>query len=94
MMADVHETKIMALTIDDLLRLLPAVVPGVQIQLAQNRIDLMPGLIIELNQRQPVRMGVILMPRLQLDFRFRDWQQTEIDEFISKFERVFQRGGG
>jgi hypothetical protein len=93
-MADVKVTKIMALTIDDLLRLLPAVVPGVEVQLVQNRIDLLPGLIIELDQSQPTRVGAIIMPQLQLDFCFHDWQQTEIEGFIIKFDRIFQRGGG
>lgn len=93
-MTDVKITKIMALTIDDLLRLLPAVVPGVQVQLAKNRIDLLPGLIIELDQCQSVSLGAILIPQLKLNFCFYDWQKTEVEAFIFKFERAFQRGGG
>ena len=94
-MADVRVTKVMALTIDDLLRLLPVLVaPNAQIKLAQNQIDLMPGLKIEIAQQQPSRIGSITMPRIQLDFCFNDWRQIEIDGFLAKFERVFHRGGG
>ena len=42
-MAEVRVTKVMALTVDDLLRLLPALEAGVQFNSEHNRIEVMPG---------------------------------------------------
>ena len=93
-MPEVRITKTMALKVDDLLRLIPALANDIQIQLAQNKIELLPGLTLEIAQQQAAKIGSMFIPQLRLDFDFKDWQQAEIEGFLEKFGRVFQRGGG
>lgn len=92
--SEVRVTKIMALTIEDLFRLLPVLTTEDEIQVIENRIVLESGLIIEFETLPPVEIGMMFMPRLKLEFRFDDWPANTIEEFIKRFNRTFQKGGG
>ncbi len=49
---------------------------------------------MELQELTVRKIGMLALPQLQLLFTFTDWQQAEIDAFMCRFERVYQRGGG
>lgn len=49
---------------------------------------------MEVQELAERKIGMLALPQLQLLFTFTDWQQAEIDAFMRRFERVYQRGGG
>lgn len=90
-------TKTLALTRADLLRQLPAVLAPAAYRVDGDEITASVegrNLIMELLDLDVSRMGMLVLPQLRLVFTFTDWPQNEIDAFVWRFERVYQRGGG
>ncbi|MBP2295137.1 hypothetical protein [Azospirillum rugosum] len=90
--------KDMALTRDDLLRLLPGAVDGLpwradadRIQIGESEGD---GVDLLVEPLPPRRFGPVEIPRLRVGFAFRGWDEAERCAFLARFDRAFQRGGG
>lgn len=40
------------------------------------------------------KIGMISIPRIEVEFRFRNFSEIERVEFLKNFDRSYQRGGG
>lgn len=40
------------------------------------------------------RLGSVVLPRHQVELQFADYSEVEIETFMVRFHRAFQRGGG
>ncbi len=49
---------------------------------------------IDIKSLAELRMGQMRMERYRLSFSFEGYPDTEIDQFMSRFEVNFRRGGG
>lgn len=49
---------------------------------------------IRLTPLPPTYLGPIPMERLQVDLAFEGWPPGQVDAFIARFLRGYQRGGG
>lgn len=88
--------KDMALTREDLLRLLPGAVGGLPWRAEDNRIVVgnEAGVDLRIDPLPPRRFGPVDIPRLRVGFTFRGWDEAERSAFLARFDRAFQRGGG
>lgn len=88
--------KEMALTRDDLLRLLPGALDGLPCRAGADRIRIgeEAGVDLLLETLPPRRFGPVVIPRLRVGFAFRGWDEAERGAFLARFDRAFQRGGG
>jgi hypothetical protein len=87
----------MSIDREDFLRLLPAA-------LSQSAIEQKDGCFFggEGDQRwrlrllplAPRRLGSVVLPRHQVEFSFEGYSESEVTEFMARFHRAFQRGGG
>ncbi len=89
-------TKDMALTREDLLRLLPGAVDGLPWRADADRIRIGEevGVDLLIEALPPRRFGPVDIPRLRVGFAFRGWDEAERGAFLARFDRAFQRGGG
>ena len=95
--ANLRFSKIMAMTPADLFRLLPALIKPDLYSLGLNTININKegrSLRIEYHEQDVLEIGVIKIPRLQVDFRFSGYTTKEAASFIKQFDTVFRRGGG
>ncbi|WP_448204013.1 hypothetical protein [Azospirillum sp. sgz302134] len=90
-------SKDMALTWDDLLRLLPGAVGALPWRADGDRVrigDEAGGVDLHVEPLPPRRFGPVAIPRLRVGFAFRGWDEAERTAFLARFDRAFQRGGG
>lgn len=89
-------TKDMALTRDDLLRLLPGALDGLPWRAEADRIRIggETGVDLLIEPLPPRRFGPVEIPRLRVGFAFRGWDEAAQRAFLARFDRAFQRGGG
>ncbi|RME36025.1 MAG: hypothetical protein D6786_00200 [Gammaproteobacteria bacterium] len=40
------------------------------------------------------RLGSFVLPELPVELEFRDCEEGEVEAFLRRFDRVYQRGGG
>ena len=96
-MNDLKISKTLAVTKADFLRLLPSAMCGLSYKIKQNdivAIQKKSRIEINLQEKKSRKIGAISLPQLQIDFCFVDWQKVDVDRFIERFNRNFQRGGG
>ncbi len=88
--------KDMALTREDLLRLLPGAVGELPWRAEGDRIVVgdEAGVELRVDPLPPRRFGPVDIPRLRVGFTFRGWEEAERRAFLARFDRAFQRGGG
>lgn len=84
---------------DDFLRLLPAATEGrhytVNGKSARIAIDAGQYVTIELGEQRVRRIGPTMVLALTpVHYGFHGMTQNEIDNFLLRFDRYFQRGGG
>lgn len=51
-------------------------------------------LVVTLSPESRRRLGALSLPTTQVRFTFSGYSPQDIDRFMSRFDRVFQRGGG
>lgn len=51
-------------------------------------------LVISLGPELERRLGLIRIPFVDLKFTFKGWEPSDIDRFMARFDRMFQKGGG
>ncbi len=51
-------------------------------------------LVITLSPESRRRLGALSLPTTQVHFTFSGYSPQDIDQFMSRFDRAFQRGGG
>ena len=85
----------MTLTREEFLRLLPALETTVpnegQVFAGGEGAKSWRLTLVPLPER---RVGALLLPRCRVDLRFEGHTPAEIDAFMTRFQRAFQRGGG
>lgn len=87
----------MALGHADLLRTLPAALEGCPHEVSGNVITIRGEgrqVVIRLSPERERRLAALRLPVTVLDFRFAGYSREEVDAFMKRFDRCFQRGGG
>jgi len=87
------------MTIDrpDFFRLLPGAVADRDYRLEGERIiqgDATQGWILDLLPLAPLPIGHLAMPRLRVEVRLHGHSPEDVEAFLARFHRGFQRGGG
>jgi hypothetical protein len=49
---------------------------------------------IGVGPEQQRRLGMMRLPFVSLEFRFRGWPPASVPTFLARFDRSFQKGGG
>ena len=89
----------MGITHGDFFRIFPRLVApagvsreGLQITVAWEGVQ--RSLQITLSEEKNREIARLRMPYVELEFRFRSFSKSERLEFLAKFHRAFQKGGG
>ncbi len=51
-------------------------------------------LVISLSPESRRRLGALSLPTTQVHFTFSGYYPQDVDRFLARFDRAFQRGGG
>ncbi|MSR13481.1 MAG: hypothetical protein EXR86_02755 [Gammaproteobacteria bacterium] len=51
-------------------------------------------IVLVLGPEQERRLGRMRIPYVQLQFAFHGWEQSGVDAFMGRFDRMFHKGGG
>ena len=89
--------RLMSITVDDFYRRLPAALDSYQYKLYEHRIViLVENKQIQINLAiMPDHVcGALSLPVLAVDIDFADISDDSVQEFLMKFDRPYQRGGG
>ena len=89
--------KEMGLTHDDLFRLLPILVEAYDYKVSEQQITISKDdqiVTIDYSKERVRKIASFKIPVTNLDFIFSGFDQQQVKEFITKFDRVYQRGGG
>lgn len=87
----------MCISREEFLRLLPAAVGPAWIEKEAGLFcggDGGQGWTLRLLPRSDRRLGSVILPRHQIDLRFEGYLDEEVEAFMVRFHRGFQRGGG
>lgn len=91
----------MSISHDDFLRVLPAAVWKAartrEFSIAGRKVTIGSGrrkVEIALSQESERRIGSLRLPSTKVSFAFHGFSKGEIEQFLSRFDRVYQRGGG
>ena len=87
----------MGLTHAEFFRTLPAAMGGQDYVVAGSRVSVENGdrrLTISLDPEGERRIALLRLPVTRVTFEFSGYTQQDIDAFMQRFERRFQRGGG
>ncbi|MCP3663378.1 MAG: hypothetical protein GY696_12935 [Gammaproteobacteria bacterium] len=87
----------MGLTREEFFRSLPAAVSPCQFQIEGYTITVqnMNGDVsIVLTQKKPRKIGMLSLPVMMVAFSFPEWPDIDRNQFMHRFERYYQRGGG
>ena len=91
-------TREMTITHDDFFRLLPKALRGHEFSVdgSEIRVDTANGgnVLIELSAESRRRLGSFSLPVTRVEARFRGMTEQSVREFLTVFERTYQRGGG
>jgi hypothetical protein len=90
-------TREMAVTLQDFARTLPAVAGGHDCHLEGRSARIgHPGgeILITLHPTTERRLGSFVIPATPVEFRFVGLEEEERRDFMRRFDRHFQRGGG
>ena len=92
-----HFVRVMGLTLEDFLRILPAAVGHSRYKVDGREvvIDHPEGRIsICLQPTTRRKLGSLSLPATPVEFRFSGLDDAARRQFVERFERHFQRGGG
>ncbi len=89
--------KEMSLRRSDLLRLLPRAAAPFEYDISENIIRIEAGegrIVIRFSEEGLRTIGSLSFPVLVVDFEFSGFSNQQINRFLEKFDRTYQRGGG
>lgn len=90
--------KIMALTLDDFHRSLKALAPNLALANGQTNVEIDEGgapVSITFEQQEGATLGGLLaLPRAHVTLAFKSMDEEHRAQFLARFDRAFQRGGG
>ena len=92
-----HFVRVMGLTLEDFLRMLPAAVghPRYKVDGREAVVDHPQGCVsICLQPTTQRKLGALSLPATPVEFRFSGLDEAARRQFLERFERYFQRGGG
>ena len=92
-----HFFRVMGLTLEDFQRILPAAIGHSRYRLERREavIDHPQGSIsICLQSTNRRKLGSLSLPATPVEFRFSGLDEAARRQFMERFERYFQRGGG
>ena len=87
----------MALTPEVFLRDLPRAMGDLDYAVADGRVDAASDgrrLTIDLKPLPPRVIGLLSLERSEVTIDFEGWAQAEREDFLERFYRAYQRGGG
>ena len=89
----------MGYTVKEFYRILPSAVGDHEFAVEGDRVvvrapDQDRELVLRINQLPDRKIGMIRIPRIEVDFTFHHFSARERKEFLVVFDRSFQRGGG
>ena len=96
-MKDYVVSKQLTISTDDFFRLAPLAMEGLNFKTGEGAVYARIGdrqLKITTEKMENRRIGSLNLPQLKIDFRFSGWEKSEREEFMFRFDRVYQRGGG
>jgi hypothetical protein len=94
---EAHFTREMGLTADEFLRTLPDAIGHGDYRIQGSEIlirDAGGGVRILLHATRQRRLGMLALPVTPVEFSFQGLDPGERAQFMTRFERHFQRGGG
>ncbi|MCP4276018.1 MAG: hypothetical protein GY779_06660 [Gammaproteobacteria bacterium] len=87
----------MGLTREEFFRSLPAAVAPGKFLIEGETVNVqhMNGdASIALTQKKPRKIGMLSLPVMMVAFSFPEWSDVDRNQFMCRFERYYQRGGG
>ena len=96
-MKDYVVSKQLTISTDDFFRLAPLAMEGLNFKIGEAAVYARIGdrqLKITTEKMENRKIGSLNLPQLKIDFRFNGWGKSEREEFMFRFDRVYQRGGG
>lgn len=95
MMSSRSQFRLMSISREDFLRLLPKVIGGELSaeQVQSDQIISANGVSLRWQNLSPAVFGAIRLPQLKVEISF-DCAEDEIQIFLKRFDRIYQRGGG
>ena len=87
----------MGITHSDFFRTLPAALPDLPYTIQYTDVivtDTTRRLVISLSPEGRRRIAALSLPTTQVHFTFSGYSSDDIDRFMARFDRAFQRGGG
>lgn len=89
----------MGYSVEEFFRILPSAVGDHEYMAEGGRIVVRPRqqdreLVLKINALPDRKIGMIRIPRIEVDFCFQNFSRQERREFLVAFDRSFQRGGG
>ena len=95
--AVVRFSRDMGITHSEFFRTLPAALPALAYTVQGRDVvisDDTRRLVISLSPEGRRRIAALSLPTTQVHFTFSGYSQQDIDRFMVRFDRAFQRGGG
>jgi hypothetical protein len=92
-------TRDMGYSMSEFLRILPTALAGYEHSIEDGRVDVShphgeQRLVLKIRPLPDRRLGMIRVPRVEVEFGFRNFSARQRREFLAGFDRSFQRGGG
>ena len=92
-------TRDMGYSVTEFFRILPTAIDGYQFAVDGGRVVIRPEtggreLVLCIKELPERRIGMIRIPRIEVDFSFHDFTDAQRVKFLASFDRSFQRGGG
>lgn len=89
----------MGYSVAEFFRILPSAVGGHDYQLEGDKIVVRPAdgtreLVLRISRLPERKIGMIRIPRIEVDFSFHNFTAEQRKAFLAAFDRSYQRGGG
>ena len=87
----------MGITHSEFFRTLSSALPALRYTVQGSDVIISDGarrLVIQLSPEGRRRIAALSLPTTQVHFTFSGYSSQDIDRFMARFDRVFQRGGG
>ena len=95
--ADVRFSRDMGITHSEFFRTLPAALPALPYTIQGHDVIVAEDarrLVITLSPEGRRRIAALSLPTTQVHFTFSGYSPQEVEQFMARFDRAFQRGGG
>lgn len=95
--AVVRFSRDMGITHSEFFRTLPAALPALPYAVQGSEVTISDDtrrLVISLSPEGRRRIAALSLPTTQVHFTFSGYSPQDVDRFMARFDRAFQRGGG